>query len=164
MPMAMYGGVLLPPPLLFDSRNVHPQHHVNWHSDSETDLVDESSIASLSLGQTYVVLFGSEFLRLTARRRTFQLRANEDAHFGTQQSVLQASKKPAADYTDDEKKLASYKVGTDPNLNMQLVVKHGDLIIMGGTLQKTWRHRVPKETEEIGPRICFTFRTVAKDL
>ena len=34
---------------------------------------------------------------------------------------------------------------------------HGDLLVMGGTCQRTWRHAVPKVVRA-GPRISLTFR------
>jgi alkylated DNA repair dioxygenase AlkB len=34
---------------------------------------------------------------------------------------------------------------------------HGDLLVMGGTCQRTWRHAVPK-VAQAGPRISLTFR------
>lgn len=35
---------------------------------------------------------------------------------------------------------------------------HGDLIVMGGSCQRTWEHAVPKSTRTIGPRISIQFR------
>jgi alkylated DNA repair dioxygenase AlkB len=35
---------------------------------------------------------------------------------------------------------------------------HGDLIVMGGSCQRTWEHSVPKTTRVIGPRISVQFR------
>ncbi len=35
---------------------------------------------------------------------------------------------------------------------------HGSLVVMGGTMQRTWRHAVPKEPAVTGPRINVTFR------
>jgi alkylated DNA repair dioxygenase AlkB len=37
-------------------------------------------------------------------------------------------------------------------------VGHGDLIVMGGTCQRTWQHAIPKTTRAIGPRISVQFR------
>jgi alkylated DNA repair dioxygenase AlkB len=36
---------------------------------------------------------------------------------------------------------------------------HGDLIVMGGSCQRTWEHAVPKTTRPVGPRISIQFRT-----
>jgi alkylated DNA repair dioxygenase AlkB len=35
---------------------------------------------------------------------------------------------------------------------------HGDLIVMGGSCQRTWEHAVPKTAKPIGPRISIQFR------
>ncbi|MEV8376252.1 alpha-ketoglutarate-dependent dioxygenase AlkB [Kribbella sp. NPDC056861] len=35
---------------------------------------------------------------------------------------------------------------------------HGDLIVMGGTCQRTWEHAIPKSSGRIGPRISIQFR------
>ena len=34
----------------------------------------------------------------------------------------------------------------------------GDLIVMGGSCQRTWEHAVPKTTKAVGPRISIQFR------
>ncbi|MCX5415655.1 alpha-ketoglutarate-dependent dioxygenase AlkB [Streptomyces sp. NBC_00059] len=36
---------------------------------------------------------------------------------------------------------------------------HGDLIVMGGSCQRTWQHAVPKTAHAQGPRISVQFRT-----
>jgi alkylated DNA repair dioxygenase AlkB len=36
---------------------------------------------------------------------------------------------------------------------------HGDLIVMGGSCQRTWEHCVPKSARAAGPRISIQFRT-----
>ncbi len=35
---------------------------------------------------------------------------------------------------------------------------HGDLIVMGGSCQRTWEHAIPKMARTIGPRISIQFR------
>jgi alkylated DNA repair dioxygenase AlkB len=35
---------------------------------------------------------------------------------------------------------------------------HGDLIVMGGSCQRTWEHCVPKTARPVGPRISVQFR------
>lgn len=37
-------------------------------------------------------------------------------------------------------------------------VGHGDLLVMGGSCQRTWEHAVPKTTRAVGPRISVQFR------
>lgn len=35
---------------------------------------------------------------------------------------------------------------------------HGDLVVMGGSCQRTWEHAIPKQTAVSGPRISIQFR------
>ena len=35
---------------------------------------------------------------------------------------------------------------------------HGDLLVMGGSCQRTWEHAVPKRSRPVGPRISIQFR------
>ncbi|HEY7264675.1 MAG TPA: alpha-ketoglutarate-dependent dioxygenase AlkB [Trebonia sp.] len=35
---------------------------------------------------------------------------------------------------------------------------HGDLLVMGGSCQRTWEHAVPKSARPVGPRISVQFR------
>lgn len=35
---------------------------------------------------------------------------------------------------------------------------HGDLVVMGGSCQRTWEHSVPKAARDVGPRISIQFR------
>ena len=37
-------------------------------------------------------------------------------------------------------------------------VGHGDLVVMGGSCQRTWEHAVPKTARAVGPRISIQFR------
>ncbi|HEY1572894.1 MAG TPA: alpha-ketoglutarate-dependent dioxygenase AlkB [Pseudonocardiaceae bacterium] len=35
---------------------------------------------------------------------------------------------------------------------------HGDLIVMGGSCQRTWEHAIPKTAKQVGPRVSIQFR------
>jgi alkylated DNA repair dioxygenase AlkB len=35
---------------------------------------------------------------------------------------------------------------------------HGDLLVMGGSCQRTWEHAVPKTAKPVGPRVSVQFR------
>ena len=35
---------------------------------------------------------------------------------------------------------------------------HGDLVVMGGSCQRTWEHAVPKTVRSVGPRVSIQFR------
>jgi alkylated DNA repair dioxygenase AlkB len=41
---------------------------------------------------------------------------------------------------------------------LRYLVGHGDLLVMGGTCQRTWEHSVPKTARPSGPRISVQFR------
>ena len=38
------------------------------------------------------------------------------------------------------------------------VLGHGDLVVMGGSCQRTWEHAIPKTAKPVGPRISIQFR------
>jgi alkylated DNA repair dioxygenase AlkB len=48
------------------------------------------------------------------------------------------------------------KRGGSPTLNFD--IGGGDLLVMGGSCQRTWQHAVPKTVRPIGPRISVQFR------
>jgi alkylated DNA repair dioxygenase AlkB len=37
---------------------------------------------------------------------------------------------------------------------------HGDLIVMGGSCQRTWEHAIPKTARPVGPRVSVQFRPI----
>lgn len=41
---------------------------------------------------------------------------------------------------------------------LRLPQGHGDLLVMGGSCQRTWEHAVPKTSAPVGPRISVQFR------
>ncbi len=41
---------------------------------------------------------------------------------------------------------------------LRFMLGHGDLLVMGGTCQRTWEHCVPKSARAAGPRISVQFR------
>lgn len=42
--------------------------------------------------------------------------------------------------------------------SLRYLVGHGDLLVMGGSCQRTWEHAVPKVAPATGPRISIQFR------
>ncbi|RST07741.1 alpha-ketoglutarate-dependent dioxygenase AlkB [Streptomyces sp. WAC07149] len=42
---------------------------------------------------------------------------------------------------------------------LRLPLGHGDLVVMGGSCQRTMEHAVPKTARAVGPRISIQFRT-----
>ena len=41
---------------------------------------------------------------------------------------------------------------------LRFEVGHGDLLVKGGSCQRTWEHAVPKTSQAVGPRISVQFR------
>ena len=46
----------------------------------------------------------------------------------------------------------------DGGVALRLPQSHGDLLVMGGSCQRTWEHAVPKTAAASGPRISIQFR------
>jgi alkylated DNA repair dioxygenase AlkB len=42
--------------------------------------------------------------------------------------------------------------------SLRLPQAHGDLLVMGGSCQRTWEHSVPKTSANAGPRVSIQFR------
>ncbi|HYO32219.1 MAG TPA: alpha-ketoglutarate-dependent dioxygenase AlkB [Nocardioidaceae bacterium] len=42
--------------------------------------------------------------------------------------------------------------------SMAFALGHGDLLVMGGSCQRTWEHAVPKTARPVGPRVSVQFR------
>ncbi|MDA8062994.1 MAG: alpha-ketoglutarate-dependent dioxygenase AlkB, partial [Actinomycetota bacterium] len=47
-------------------------------------------------------------------------------------------------------------VAGGPSVRFELA--DGDLIVMGGSCQRTWQHTVPKTSRLVGPRVSVQFR------
>ncbi len=47
-------------------------------------------------------------------------------------------------------------LGGGPGLRYD--IGHGDLLVMGGSCQRTWQHAIPKSARPTGPRISVQFR------
>jgi alkylated DNA repair dioxygenase AlkB len=45
-----------------------------------------------------------------------------------------------------------------PGPTVRRVLGHGDLLVMGGSCQRTWEHAVPKSARPLGPRISIQYR------
>ena len=42
--------------------------------------------------------------------------------------------------------------------SLRFPLGHGDLVVMGGSCQRTWEHCIPKTTKVVGPRVSVQFR------
>jgi alkylated DNA repair dioxygenase AlkB len=54
--------------------------------------------------------------------------------------------------------LASAPAEADGGGSLRYYLGHGDLVVMGGSCQRTWEHAVPKSANCAGPRISVQFR------
>ena len=50
------------------------------------------------------------------------------------------------------------QTGRRGGASLRFEVGHGDLLVMGGSCQRTWEHAVPKTAHAAGPRISVQFR------
>ena len=70
----------------------------------------------------------------------------------------------------DDKRIASLSLGArrrfllrhrvDPAERHRFDLGHGDLLVMGGALQRHYRHRVPRTKRPVEPRLNLTFRHI----
>ena len=44
--------------------------------------------------------------------------------------------------------------------SLRFPLGHGDLIVMGGSCQRTWEHAIPKTARGVGPRVSVQFRPI----
>jgi alkylated DNA repair dioxygenase AlkB len=42
--------------------------------------------------------------------------------------------------------------------SLRFPLGHGDLVVMGGSCQRTWEHCIPKTAKPVGPRVSVQFR------
>jgi alkylated DNA repair dioxygenase AlkB len=50
------------------------------------------------------------------------------------------------------------RAGRGAGHTLRYELGHGDLLVMGGSCQRTWEHAVPKTSQAAGPRISVQFR------
>ena len=50
------------------------------------------------------------------------------------------------------------RAGEAGGTSLRFELGHGDLLVMGGSCQRTWEHAVPKTSQPVGPRISVQFR------
>ena len=46
----------------------------------------------------------------------------------------------------------------DGGTGIRIPLGHGDLVVMGGSCQRTWEHAIPKTTRPVGPRVSIQYR------
>ncbi len=59
-----------------------------------------------------------------------------------------------------EARVFHFKHRTIKNQKHKLILEHGSLLLMKGSMQHYWLHHIPKTKKQIGARINLTFRTL----
>ena len=54
--------------------------------------------------------------------------------------------------------LADGEASVGTTAPLRIPVGHGDLVVMGGSCQRTWEHAIPKTSRAVGPRVSIQFR------
>jgi len=119
------------------------KQNVNWHQDAEEDLVPGAAIVSLSLGCS----------------RLFQFKHISEVEMTNKQHEVFRKRKEGIVLTEEEQQLISWVCGR-PETNFSLMLGDGDLLVMSGSLQKFWKHRIPIDNNCNQTRISITFRFV----
>ncbi len=118
---------------------------VAWHGDISGRRVKETVVAIVSLGNP----------------RSFLLRRRPGgAIVGPVASAAGGTGAPAGGGTrpSASRASASDKARDIAGGPLRFMLGHGDLLVMGGTCQRTWQHAVPKSVRATGPRISIQFR------
>jgi alkylated DNA repair dioxygenase AlkB len=105
---------------------------VAWHGDTiGRGRTEDTMVAILSLGTP----------------RPLLLRPRSDRHSRSDR-----------DSRSDRSPLSDRQAGRSGDASLRFEVGHGDLLVMGGSCQRTWEHAVPKTSQPVGPRISVQFR------
>lgn len=59
-----------------------------------------------------------------------------------------------------EERRFQWKHKAQKTLKDQLILGHGSLLLMQGSMQHHWKHQLPKTNKQVEPRINLTFRNV----
>ncbi|WP_305785303.1 alpha-ketoglutarate-dependent dioxygenase AlkB [Symbioplanes lichenis] len=75
-------------------------------------------------------------------------------------SSTAADRLRAASDIDRLRAAASHDVARPTAETLRFPLGHGDLIVMGGSCQRTWEHAIPKTAKPVGPRVSVQFRPI----
>ena len=118
---------------------------VAWHGDTiGRSSTEDTMVAIVSLGAT-------RMFAMRPRGGGASLRADDAAEGrgggGARKSALRADDAAEGRGGGGARKSA-----------LRLPQCHGDLLVMGGSCQRTWEHAVPKTSAPVGPRMSIQFR------
>jgi alkylated DNA repair dioxygenase AlkB len=108
---------------------------VAWHGDRiGRGAREDTVVAILSLGEARPLML---------RPRTSAPRAGEHG---------------AGEHGAGEHGAGKHRAAGESGGSSRFSLGHGDLLVMGGSCQRTWEHAVPKTARSTGPRISVQFR------
>ncbi len=114
---------------------------VAWHGDTiGRSSTEDTMVAIVSLGAT----------------RMFAMRPRSRVDDDAAQRHGGGARQSGPGRVDDD--AAQRRGGGARRSGLRLPQAHGDLLVMGGSCQRTWEHAVPKTSAPTGPRISIQFR------
>lgn len=78
--------------------------------------------------------------------------ADDEPELGTSPTIASVSLGAARRFDLQHRKRKAEK--------QRVVLTHGSLLVMAGTTQAHWKHRLPRTTTEVGERLNLTFRRI----
>ena len=129
---------------------------VAWHGDTVgRGASTDTMVAIVSLGSPREFLLRPRGGGAVARAIAGQV-ATTSASKGSAAKVAPLAEPPRPDSARSGGGAAARsRRGT---ATIRHTLQHGDLIVMGGSCQRTWEHAVPKTARPVGPRISIQFR------
>jgi alkylated DNA repair dioxygenase AlkB len=121
---------------------------VAWHGDTTGRSRTEDTMVA-------IVSFGSPRTLMLRPRVSGSPRRPEDQAPAVAQPRVSGSPRRPEDHAPA---VAQPRAGARDTLRFPL--GHGDLIVMGGSCQRTWEHAIPKTARPVGPRVSVQFRPI----
>ncbi len=129
--LSFYGeGAALPDPLLADAREALNDH---YRAELGEDLVS-AGLCYYRDGRDSVAWHGDTIGRSRTEDTMVAI-----VSFGSPRKLLLRPRRGQAE-------------------TLGFALGHGDLLVMGGSCQRTWEHAIPKTARPVGPRISVQFR------
>jgi alkylated DNA repair dioxygenase AlkB len=115
---------------------------VAWHGDTiGRGSTEDTMVAIVSVGDPRALL----------------LRPRPGLGAGVARTAERGTREEAGSRSDPEARATGASAREHrPTLRHEL--GHGDLLVMGGSCQRTWEHAIPKTARPVGPRISIQFR------
>jgi alkylated DNA repair dioxygenase AlkB len=140
----MYDGVVDVPRLL------------RWYGGDETLPHPSLTEAKARLNAHYADELGEEFL--TAGMCLYRDGRDSVAWHGDTQGRSATSDTMVAIVSFGSPRNLMLRPRAGGHDTLRFPLGHGDLIVMGGSCQRTWEHAIPKTAKPVGPRVSVQFR------